>query len=148
MMETIDGSCNYMRIVQHGVHLNLNSALYSLVTPPRRTVKTKKRVSTPVDIPQQLNFQSPPPCRAPENQSKSLPKGSATRYSPSRLSPSQLDGKGFYAGAKFGERPSPTELPKPPNHWVSDREIKQRESEEQSCIEMTNTLKFLLKVQS
>ncbi|KAF8786929.1 proline-rich nuclear receptor coactivator 1-like [Argiope bruennichi] len=146
MMETIDGGCNYMRIVQHGVHLNLNSALCSLVTPPRRTVKTKKRMSTPVDIPQ-LNFQSPPPCKAPENQSKSLPRGSATRYSPSRLSPSQLDGKGFYAGAKFGERPPPTELPKPPNHWVSDRENK-KGSEELSCIEMTNTLKVLLKVQS
>ncbi|GBN31439.1 hypothetical protein AVEN_138907-1 [Araneus ventricosus] len=147
MMETIDGGCNYMKIVQHGVHLNLNSALCSLVTPPRRTIKTKKRMSTPVDIPP-LNFQSPPPCRAPENRSKSLPKGSATRYSPSRLSPSQLDSAdGFYAGAKFWKRPPPTELPKPPNHWVSDRENRLG-SEELSCIEMTNTLKVLLKVQS
>ncbi|GFY64842.1 hypothetical protein TNIN_178861 [Trichonephila inaurata madagascariensis] len=147
MMETIDGGSNYMKIVQHSVHLNWNSALCSLVTPPRRTMKNKKRMSTPIDYPL-LNFHTPPPVKAPENLSKSLPKGSVTRNSPSRMSPTQLDGNGFYAGAKFGERPPPTELPKPPNHWVSVRENKIRGSNEQSCIEMTNNLKVLLKVQS
>lgn len=144
MMEVMGRNSDYISIAQQGVQLNLNSALYSLVTPPRRTVPTNKRASMQLDS--QFKFKTPPPSQAPENQSKSLPKGSATRNSPSRLSPSQLHVKGFYAGAKFGERPPPTELPKPPNHWVSEN--KQWGSKEQSCIEMTNNLKVLLKVQS
>lgn len=148
MVELIDGSKNYMNIVQQGIHLNLNSAICSFVTPPRRPLNNKgsnRRMSMPPDS--HLKFHTPPSTKAPENLSKSLPKqGSVDRNSPSRLSPSQLYGKGFYAGAKFGERPLPTELPNPPNHWVSGN--KQLESKEQSCMEMTNTLKVLLKVQS
>ncbi|KFM70412.1 Proline-rich nuclear receptor coactivator 2, partial [Stegodyphus mimosarum] len=143
MMEMLGRGSDYMSIAQQGVHMNLNSALCSLVTPPRRTVQGSKQASMPIDS--HIKFKTPP-SKAPENQSKSLPKGTATRNSPSRLSPSQLNGKGFYAGAKFGERPPPTELPKPPYHWVSEN--KQWGSKEQSCIEMTNTLKVLLKVQS
>ncbi|GIY95951.1 hypothetical protein CEXT_521191 [Caerostris extrusa] len=124
MMNTIDGGSNCMKIVQQSVNLNLNSALYSLVTP-RRTFKIcKKRMSLPT----------------PSS------KGYETRYSPSRMSPSQSDGKGYYAGAKFGEVPPPTELPPPPNHWVGQDNMK--ESYEQCCVEITNTLKILLKVQS
>lgn len=115
MMETINGGSQYMKMVHSGVHMNLNSALYGLVTPPRRAAR------------------SPPSTQA---LSRSVPAKSVAK-SPSRLSP--CGGVGFYAGAKFGERPPPTELPKPPNHWVQGGE---------SCLQMTQSLKVLLKVQS
>lgn len=126
--------------------MNLNCALNGFVTPPRRPTKgTNRRMSMPADS--HLKFQTPQTAKTPENLSKSLPKqGSVDRISPSRMSPSNLNGKGFYAGAKFGERPLPTELPSPPNHWVSGN--MEWGSKERSCIEMTNTLKVLLKVQS
>lgn len=129
---------DYINFAQQGVQLNLSSAFCSLATPPRRNQFANKRMDS------QYKFCSPPSSRAPNNSSKSFSKGSMTRNSPSRLSPSQLH-HDFYAGAKFGERPPPTELPKPPNHWMSGNN---RESMEQSCIEMTNNLKVLLKVQS
>lgn len=133
----VGSSANYINFAQQGVQNELNSVLCSLATPPRRINYANKRTDS------QYKFCTPP--KAPENLGKSSPRGSMTRNSPSRLSPSQLH-HGFYAGAKFGERPSPTELPKPPNHWMS--ESNKRESKELSCIEMTNSLKVLLKVQS
>ncbi|KAG8188900.1 hypothetical protein JTE90_014955 [Oedothorax gibbosus] len=126
MMEAINGGQQYM---QHGVQMhlnaakmaqmNLNSVLYGLVTPPRR--QGSKGMRTP-----------PPSQRPPSEQlSRSLPKQG--RQSPS-----------FYAGAKFGERPPPTQLPKPPTHWVQSPEL----VSEVSCDQMTHSLKLLLKVQS
>jgi hypothetical protein len=130
MMEAINGGLQYMSM-QHGVQMhltakmvqmNLNSALYGLVTPPRR--QSSKGVRTP-----------PPSQRPPSEQlSRSLPKQG--RQSPS-----------FYAGAKFGERPPPTQLPKPPTHWVQSPELA-TEPSQTSCDQMTHSLKLLLKVQS
>lgn len=137
MMELM-GS-DYIGFAHQGVQLDLSTTLYGLATPPRRNqfdLRTHKKADS------QFKFCSPPSSRVPNNQSKSFSKAPTTRNSPSRLSPSQLHD--FYAGAKFGERPAPTELPKPPNHWMNeDLKLKQ-----QSCIEMTNNLKVLLKVQS
>lgn len=134
MMEMM-GS-DYIGFAHQGVQLDLSAALCSFATPPRRNQHAYKKMDS------QFKYCSPPSSRAPNSQNKA--KASMTRSSPSRLSPSQLP-HGFYAGAKFGERPPPTELPKPPNHWMSGNKP---DSIEQSCIEMTNTLKVLLKVQS
>ncbi|KAK2144075.1 hypothetical protein LSH36_788g02013 [Paralvinella palmiformis] len=50
-----------------------------------------------------------------------------------------------YAGARFSEPPSPKVLPKPPTHWfVAGEKPAQSLS---SCVEMTNALKGMLKVQ-
>lgn len=136
MMEVM--SSDYIGFAHQGVQLDLSAALCSFATPPRRNQHANKRMDS------QFKYCSPPSSRVPNGCNKASSKASMTRNSPSRLSPSQLP-HGFYAGAKFGERPSPTELPKPPNHWMSGNK---RESTEQSCIEMTNTLKVLLKVQS
>lgn len=136
MMEVM-GS-DYIGFAHQGVQLDLSAALCSFATPPRRNQYVNKRMDS------QFKYCSPPSSRVPNGCNKASSKASMTRNSPSRLSPSQLP-HGFYAGAKFGERPLPTELPKPPNHWMSGNN---RESTEQSCIEMTNTLKVLLKVQS
>lgn len=136
MMEMI--TSDYISFAQQGVQLNLSSALvHSFATPPRKPLNANNKADS------QYKFCSPPSSRASYNQNKSSAKGSMARNSPSRLSPCQIN-HGFYAGAKFGERPLPTELPKPPNHWMSAN----WESKEQSCIEMTNNLKVLLKVQS
>lgn len=135
MMEVM--GTDYIGFAHQGVPLDLSAALCSFATPPRRPQHANKRMDS------QFKYCSPPSSRAPTC-NKANSKASMTRNSPSRLSPSQLH-HGFYAGAKFGERPPPTELPKPPNHWMSGN---QRDSVEQSCIEMTNTLKVLLKVQS
>ncbi|KAG8231831.1 hypothetical protein J437_LFUL008602 [Ladona fulva] len=51
---------------------------------------------------------------------------------------------GFYAGAKFSDPPSPAALPKPPSHWTSCAHMPHGRSEK--CVDMTNRLKFLLKV--
>lgn len=136
MMEVM--SSDYIGFAHQGVQLDLSAALCSFATPPRRNQHANKRMDS------QFMYCSPPSSRAPNGGNKASSKAFMTRNSPSRLSPSQLP-HDFYAGAKFGERPSPTELPKPPNHWMSGNK---RESTEQSCIEMTNTLKVLLKVQS
>lgn len=131
-------SSDYIGFVHQGVQLDLSATLCSFATPPRRNQYANKRMDS------QFKYCSPPSSRAPNGCNKASSKASMTRNSPSRLSPSQLQ-HDFYAGAKFGKRPSPTELPNPPNHWMSGNK---QESTEQSCIEMTNTLKVLLKVQS
>lgn len=141
-MEMLGNGSNYISFAQHGVQMELNSALCSFATPPRRNTYANNNRRSDSHF---SKICTPPSGKASDNLSKSLPKGSVTRNSPSRLSPSQLQ-TDFYAGAKFGERPSPQDLPKPPNHWMSEKRI--MESKEQSCIEMTNSLKMLLKVQS
>lgn len=140
MMEMVGNSSDYISFAQQGVQMKLNAALCALATPPRQNIYNANRKND-----SHYKFYTPPSSKASDNLSKSLPRGSVTRNSPSRLSPSQFHHE-FYAGAKFGERPAPTELPKPPNHWMSGN--KHRESKELSCIEMTNSLKMLLKVQS
>lgn len=144
-MEMLGRSSEYINSIAHqGVQLNFNSALCGLVTPPRHLViPANRRMSMPSDS--RFKFKTPP-AKSPDNQGKSVPRGFVTRNSPSRLSPSQLNVSGFYAGAKFGDRPLPTELPKPPVHWVNENKL--WGSKEQSCVEMTNNLKVLLKVQS
>lgn len=47
-----------------------------------------------------------------------------------------------YAGPKFSEPPSPAALPQPPTHWVAASAA----SSTEVCLEMTNQLKMLLKV--
>lgn len=128
MMEAINGGSQYMKLVHSGVHMNLNSALYGLVTPPRRAGNR---------TPPQHHFQAALSRSVPTK--GSMPPRQQQRDSPSRLSPCSAQG-GFYAGAKFGERPPPTELPKPPNHWVQG-------GGEEACLQMTHSLKVLLKVQ-
>ncbi|XP_046384925.1 proline-rich nuclear receptor coactivator 2 [Ischnura elegans] len=51
---------------------------------------------------------------------------------------------GFYAGAKFSDPPSPAALPKPPSHWTTCAHMPPGRSEK--CVDMSNRLKFLLKV--
>lgn len=48
-----------------------------------------------------------------------------------------------YAGAKFSDPPSPKMLPKPPTHWMTGGNVLV-----QSCFEMTNVIKVMLKVQA
>lgn len=51
---------------------------------------------------------------------------------------------GHYAGPKFSEPPSPAALPRPPVHWMSCGALQAASPE--LCLEMTNQLKTLLKV--
>lgn len=52
-----------------------------------------------------------------------------------------------YAGPKFSEPPSPAALPKPPLHWMSCGALERTPAAPpELCLEMTNRLKLLLKV--
>ncbi|XP_064469858.1 proline-rich nuclear receptor coactivator 2-like [Ornithodoros turicata] len=74
----------------------------------------------------------------------------AKGYSPSNAMPRKSPPNGLYAGPRFSEPPSPTALPKPPLHWTDCAPAKplQKEQQPEVCVELTNRLKVLLKVQA
>lgn len=68
-------------------------------------------------------------------------KGRSPTFAKSASS-SPPPGANNYAGPKFSEPPSPAALPQPPTHWVAPLPDVSNEV----CLQMTNQLKMLLKV--
>ena len=81
-----------------------------------------------------------------ETRSRSYTPPSREQTAGARRSPSNSPVPNLtYAGARFSEPPSPKVLPKPPTHWFAAGE--QPGQTKSSCVEMTNALKGMLKVQ-
>lgn len=68
-------------------------------------------------------------------------KGRSPTFAKSASS-SPPPGANNYAGPKFSEPPSPAALPQPPTHWVAPLP----DASNEVCLQMTNQLKMLLKV--
>lgn len=80
---------------------------------------------------------SPPAAR----NSGRVPRGKSASSSPPLGRPA---GSGHYAGPKFSDPPAPDALPQPPVQWISCGALQAAPSE--VCLEITNQLKLLLKV--
>ncbi|XP_013383119.1 proline-rich nuclear receptor coactivator 2-like [Lingula anatina] len=116
---------------------------------PSVTLPNGRRPSNTQNLPFCANGDrgSPKPRHGRVSPSQRYQQGASPKTVMHSKSPSPVNGgpvvPNAYAGAKYNEPPSPKVLPKPPVHWFMNEENKPPR-----CDELTNHLKFMLKVQA
>lgn len=149
----------YIDVAHQAPELFSDSGIRGFVTPSRKKTLPENEVlkvrsmfvTPPVKIPESNKVGCRYQCNSSPKSRESKDNESPSSLLTDLLQQNSLNG--LYAGAKFSEPPLPTELPKPPSHWM--KSITKNNFVEaansfsgESCAQMTNNLKVLLKVKS